>query len=258
MPPAAASETNTESGGALHRELSLTVGVSLAPIKATLRNLALALAGLSIGLWCVAAISGRWLCRRALVPVTRMAEAARRMKADDLQTRLPSPSTGDELQDLAGAFNGLLTRLEESFERQRRFTGDASHQLRTPVAGMLGQVEVALLRERSPEEYRRVLEAVRSQAVRLRQIVETQLFLARADAESLEPQLETLDLAEWFPAHLESWQRAPAAGGSSLSISRREDGGGPNPSAALGPIARQLARQCREIQLARERQSPSP
>jgi two-component system OmpR family sensor kinase len=208
-PPPAASESNAEPGGALHPELSLTAGVSLAPIKATLRNLALALGGLSIGLWSVAAISGRGLCRRALVPVTRMAEAARRMKADDWHTRLPSPGTRDELQDLAGAFNGLLKRLEESFERQRRFTGDASHQLRTPVAGMLGQVEVALLRERSPEEYRRVLEAVRSQAIRLRQIVETQLFLARADAESLEPQLETLDLAEWLPAYLESWQEHP-------------------------------------------------
>jgi two-component system OmpR family sensor kinase len=206
---AAADDKSAEPAGKLFPELTLTVGVSLAPIKATLRNLALALGGLSIGLWSVAAISGRGLCRRALVPVTRMAEAARRMKADDWQTRLPSPGTGDELQDLAGAFNGLLTRLEESFERQRRFTGDASHQLRTPVAGMLGQVEVALLRERSPEEYRRVLEAVRSQAVRLRQIVETQLFLARADAESLEPQLETLDFAEWLPAHLESWQEHP-------------------------------------------------
>ena len=206
---AAADEKSVEPAGALYPELSLTVGVSLAPVKAILRNLTFALAGLSLGVWCVAAISGRWLCRRALAPVTRMADSARRMTADDRRNRLPSPGTADELQDLAGAFNGLLTRLEESFERQQRFTGDASHQLRTPVAGMLGQVEVALLRERSAEEYRRVLEAVRSQANRLRQIVETQLFLARADAESLEPQLETLDLAEWLPAHLESWREHP-------------------------------------------------
>jgi heavy metal sensor kinase len=206
--PKSPSPAADDSAGK-YLQLVLTAGISLAPVEATLRNLAFALGGLSLGLWCGAAISGRWLCRRALAPVTRMAGAARTMTADDRQARLPAPDTGDELQDLAVSFNGLLARLEDSYERQRRFTGDASHQLRTPLAGMMGQVDVALLRERSPEDYRRVLEAVRSQVDRLRQIVETQLFLARADAESLEPQMERLDLALWLPMHLESWREHP-------------------------------------------------
>jgi two-component system OmpR family sensor kinase len=205
-PSPAADEPSTEPAGKLYSQLLLMAGISLAPVEATLRNLALALGGLSLGLWCLAAISGRSLCRQALAPVTRMADTARSMTADDRQARLPTPDTGDELQDLAVSFNGLLARLEDSYERQRRFTGDASHQLRTPLAGMLGQVDVALLRDRSPEEYRRVLEAVRSQVHRLRQIVETQLFMARADAESLKPQMERLDLARWLPTHLESWR----------------------------------------------------
>ncbi len=207
--PESATEKSGEQGGKLFSQLSLTVGVSLAPVEATLRNLAFALVGLSIGLWCLAAVSGRWLCRRALMPVIRMADAARRIDADDLRSRLPIPNARDELHELADAFNDLLTRLQEAYERQRRFTGDASHQLRTPIAAMLGQVDVALLRERSPDEYRRVLETVRSQAHRLRQIVESQLFLARADAESLAPKLETVDLAEWLPTYLESWRGHP-------------------------------------------------
>src|SRR5207253_6792806 len=110
---------------------------------------------------------GRGVCRRALTPVTRMAEAARTMSAAALDQRLPAPQTGDELEQLAGAFNGLLARLQESFARQQRFTGDASHQLRTPLAAMQGQVEVALRRERSPEEYRQALAVVQKQAAQL-------------------------------------------------------------------------------------------
>jgi two-component system, OmpR family, sensor kinase len=138
-----------------------------------------------------------------------MADAARDINADDWRARLPAPATGDELEDLARAFNDLLNRLEESFERQRRFTGDASHQLRTPLTAMLGQLDVALLRERSPDEYRRAIESVQSQAHRLGQIVETQLFLARADAEALGPQLEAVDLATWLREHLETWRGHP-------------------------------------------------
>jgi heavy metal sensor kinase len=208
-PNSTAAAANAEPQSTLYPALQLTVGVSLAPVDATLRNLALTLVCLSLALWCLAALAGRWLCRRALAPVTRMAETARHMNADDWRTRLPSPQTGDELEQLASAFNGLLTRLEESFERQRRFTGDASHQLRTPLAGMLGQIDVALLRQRSPDEYQRVLEAVRSQGNRIRQIVESQLFLARADAEALGPALEVVDLAAWLPEHLADWHDHP-------------------------------------------------
>jgi heavy metal sensor kinase len=185
--------------------LRMTAGVSLEPVRANLRNLALALAGISAALWLLAAVAGRFLGRRALLPVTRMAAAAQAMSAADRDQRLPTPGTGDELDELGQAFNGLLDRLHESFERQRRFTGDASHQLRTPLTAMLGQVEVALRRPRPPEEYQRVLTAVHDQALHLRRIVEMLLFLARADAEARLPDLETIDLAAWLEEHLRTW-----------------------------------------------------
>ncbi|HKD36532.1 MAG TPA: ATP-binding protein [Pirellulales bacterium] len=200
------SNSSSESGPNTHRALTITVGLSLGPIESTLRTLGLTLSGLSIALWSIAAIAGRWICRQALAPVTRMADAARDMDASDLRDRLPAAETGDELEELARSFNGLLSRLEESFERQRRFTGDASHQLRTPVTAMLGQLDVALLRDRSLAEYRSTLESMRDQAQRLRQIVDSQLFLARADAEALSPALEEIDLARWLREHLERWR----------------------------------------------------
>jgi signal transduction histidine kinase len=191
--------------GKKYHALVLTAGVPLTPLRAALRNLALTLAGLSAGVWLLAALAARRLCRRALRPLTDMAGAARAMRGADVSQRLPTPGTGDELADLGRAFNDLLARREEAFERQRCFTGDASHQLRTPLAALLGQVEVALLRPRPPEEYRRVLELVRGQADGLRRIVESLLFLARADAEAQLPELEALDLAAWLPEYLRSW-----------------------------------------------------
>jgi signal transduction histidine kinase len=106
---------------------------------------------------------------------------------------------------LGRSFNCLLDRLQESFERQRRFTGDASHQLRTPLTAMLGQVDLALRQERSVAEYQRVLALVQKKTRHLRQIVESLLFLSRADSEAQQPQLELIDVAGWLTEHIRSW-----------------------------------------------------
>ena len=138
------------------------------------------------------------------------------MTAADLGQRLPAPGTGDELDELGRAFNDLLDRLHEAFVRmheaydgQQRFAGDASHQLRTPLAALLGQVQVALRRDRSPEEYRRVLERVRTEGTRLRQIVESLLLLAQP--EGIQPEPEVLDLRDWVADHLRRWANHPRA-----------------------------------------------
>jgi heavy metal sensor kinase len=197
--------------GELNRYQTLTVTVAspLGPTMRTLRVLGLTLAAISLSLWCSAALAGRWLCRRALAPLNRMASAANAISPADLTARLPSTGTHDELDDLRSAFNDLLARMQESFARQARFTSEASHQLRTPLTAMLGQVEVALRRDRPPDEYRRALVSFQSQAWQLSQIVEALLFLARADAEARLPDLERFDLAAWLTQHSQTWQEHP-------------------------------------------------
>jgi heavy metal sensor kinase len=222
-----------------HAALELAVGVPLGPVRATLRTLAASLAGLSVAIVLLALVSGRAVCRRALAPVTRMATAARGMGAADFTERLPVAPINDELADLGQSFNGLLDRLHESFERQRRFTGEAAHQLRTPLAAVLGQAEVALRRERPADEYRDALEAVRRQAGHLQRIVDALLFLARADAEAGPPAAEQLDLAAWLSTHLLTWADHERA--ADIRVDRA---GGPvwihAPPALLGELVNNL------------------
>ncbi len=145
------------------------------------------------------------MAKSLLVAGGVMTDKARTIEAAELHERLPNPNTRDEAEQLCRAFNDLLARLEDSFARQKRFTGDASHQLRTPLTAILGQLEVALRRRRTADEYERVLESVKGQTERLRHIVEMLLFLARADSDARLPDLQALDLAAWLPDHLQAW-----------------------------------------------------
>ena len=182
--PAPASPGEHDENTKRYSSLVLLVGVPLDPALRPLQSLLLGLAAASVTIWLFFAAVGRWLCEKALAPMARMARTARSISAADLSQRLPPPGTNDELEDLARAFNDLLTRFQISFERQQRFAGEASHQLRTPLTAMLGQLEVALRRDRNSDEYRRALESVSQQAVRLRQIVEMLLFLTRENSDA--------------------------------------------------------------------------
>lgn len=181
----------------------LAAWASLEPVEAEIRWLAAILPLISLGVWILAALIGRHFAQRALAPLNSMAEAARSMPFDEGQ--LPSPGTRDELEDFAESFNGLLERLHEALERQRQFTGQASHQLRTPLSALITTIEVARRRRRTVDEHERVLDRLHDDAGRLCRIVEALLFLARADAEAELPDLERLDLAAWAADHLRSW-----------------------------------------------------
>jgi len=203
---ASASLAQTGSGEPVgHDALILGAGISLRGIHESLRNLAVLLVILSGSTWTVALLIGGRICRRALRPVSEMAIAAHAIAGHEFDERLPVPATGDELEELALAFNGLLGRQHESHQRQRRFTGDASHQLRTPLTALQGQVDLALRQPRSVEEYRRVLEVVQERTRHLWRIIEALLFLARADAESQRPQLEPIELTGWLRGQVPLW-----------------------------------------------------
>ena len=208
-PFSSAGPASSTTGRPSPRAFIIEAAVPLQPMRSLLAKLAGAVAVISAALWLLAALTGRTICRRALEPLTAMASTARAMTGDVLARRLPEPNTRDECHDLARAFNELLERAEEAYQRQRQFAGNASHQLRTPLTAILGQIEVALRRERPADEYRRVLEGLHQRAREMRQLVEMLLFLARADGEALLPDLELLELGAWLRECLDAWSTHP-------------------------------------------------
>lgn len=192
--------------------LTVRVGLPWHPVAASLRQLAWMLLSVSAGLWGVGALLIRRVCRRAIRPVVEMAQSAKTLRGDQPGQLLPVAPTGDEVEDLGHSFNDLLTRLQEVLQQQQRFAGDASHQLRTPLTAVLGQVEVALRQERSAEEYQRVLQIVRRRAGEMRQMVKLLLFLARMPAQSEPPDTCTVRLSSWLEEHQRHWEDHPRAG----------------------------------------------
>jgi len=161
--------------------LLIQAAATMAPIGRALRELVVVL--LTIGpLALVSALAGGyWLARKALAPVDQMAATAAEITSTRLDRRLDEPVIDDELGCLARTFNAMIARLQQSFEEVRRFTADAAHELRTPLAAMRTEAEVALRSPRSPERDERVLEDLLEEIERLSRLVSQLLFLSRED-----------------------------------------------------------------------------
>lgn len=145
----------------------------------------------------VAGFGGYFLARKSLAPVIEMSRQAEQISAKNLNERLTVKNERDELGKLAGVFNALLSRLEDSFEQQRRFMADASHELRTPLAIVRGESEVALAKDNRPtEDYQASLAIVHDESKRLTKIVEDLFTLARADAGQLQASFAPVYLDE--------------------------------------------------------------
>jgi len=144
-----------------------------------------------------ASVAGSRIARRGLRPLDRITAAMREITATRLDRRTGGAAAWpEELAALAAVFDEMLDRLEESFARLSRFSADLAHELRTPLTSLRSEAEIALARVRSAEEYRNVLESNLEEYVRLTELVDRLLFLARAEAgaSALDPQ--PLDAAE--------------------------------------------------------------
>ena len=155
------------------------------------------LAGLLFGapiVWALVVAIGWFVTRRALSPVRRILDAANRIEPSHLDVRLPCGTVRDELYMISETINRMLDRLEEGFRRERRFTGDASHELRGPLTKIMAEIGVALSRPRESDEYRESLDRCHEYAESLKTIVESLLLLSRLDREHTLPSPVRVDV----------------------------------------------------------------
>ena len=120
--------------------------------------------------------------KRGLRPLQEMTRSFARIGPTHLNERVAPAGWPRELQPLATAFDDMLKRLDDSFTRLSQFSADLAHELRTPIANMMGEAQVALTRERTAAEYRETLESTVAECERLSRIVDNLLFVARVDA----------------------------------------------------------------------------
>jgi heavy metal sensor kinase len=174
--------------------LILQVAAPLAADDHELREL-LAVLLLAGPLALASALGGGYvLAYRALAPVDRMATAADQITATRLDLRLEIPNPDDELGRLGATLNGMIGRLERSFEEIRRFTADAAHELRTPLTVIRNVAEVALRSPRQPEQYCRVLGDMLEEVEWLTRLADQLLFLCREDAGLIPPSASMMRL----------------------------------------------------------------
>ena len=126
--------------------------------------------------------SGLFLSRKSLVKVDEVTEISRKISADRLSARIPSHDVDDEIGRLIETFNGMIARLDTSFEQMRQFSADASHELRTPLTVLRTQLETALTSRTSPSEIRKIVAQCLDEAIRMGSILENLLLLGKGDS----------------------------------------------------------------------------
>jgi heavy metal sensor kinase len=177
------------------RGVALIAGRTLEPELNVMHALAWKLALAGGGVWLLAFFGGGWLTKRALRPIKSITTTATRISSGNLNERINVEEADSELGQLASVLNDTFARLHQSFEQQAQFTADAAHELRTPLSVLLSQTQLALSRERSPEDYRETLEACQRSAKRMHALTESLLELARLDGQTGAPKHEPTDLA---------------------------------------------------------------
>jgi heavy metal sensor kinase len=144
----------------------------------------------------VAILGGQFLASKALKPVDQITKTARIITSQNLNQRIEPPKVKDEISRLIETFNEMISRLDRSFCQVKQFSTDASHELKTPLTILKGEVEVALRKERGSHEYEEILKSNLEEINRMSQIVEDLLLLSRADSGQIRLNREDIDLNE--------------------------------------------------------------
>lgn len=201
------------------RETLIQVGMDRSPEMELLEHYRQAIGIILVLSLIVSSATGYWIAQNGIRPIREITQTAGRIRPDHLSERIRPEGLPLELLELSGTFNAMLDRLEKSFERLSRFSADIAHELRTPLNNLQGEFEVALQKPRSPREYQEVLSSGLEETVRVNRMVESLLFLARAENPQSQINRETLDLDRELQMVMEFYE--PTAGESAITLKRK-------------------------------------
>jgi two-component system, OmpR family, heavy metal sensor histidine kinase CusS len=188
------------------RAYSVQTGVALNKSMALMSSFTTRLVLLTPAVILLAALGGHWMSRRALGPVAQLAAEARRINDRNLDIRLPVTEAHDEISDLSRTLNEMLERIDNAFASVRAFTGNASHELRTPITLLRTEIEVALFRPREGDEYRTILTRLHKETIRMSTLVENLLSIARADAGAEKAVMQPIDVNHLLRRLNQDWK----------------------------------------------------
>ena len=207
-----------ERHGVAHQRHVLQVAASLESRNRMVARVGLFLLLLSAALGGGTFVGASWLARRAIRPVHEIIGQAEDIGGRSLDRRIHAYADHQEYRRLVEVINTMLGRIQGAFDAQRRFTADASHELRSPLTAMRGELELALRRERPSDEYREVLGSTLEEVVRLSRITEDLLVLARSDSGALRARRGPCDAAAGVDRVVERLRSQAEAKGISLTV----------------------------------------
>ena len=166
---------------------------------------------------------GYLLARRGLKPLADVGATVSRIKASTLDVRLDLAGMPSELTTLALSFNDMLSRLEDAFSRISRYSADIAHELRTPLHNLRSATEIALVRARTPDEYRETLASCLEECVRLSSLIESLMFIARAENPQTMIQREPVNVSEELARLADFYSASAQENGIAIGV-EAEDG----------------------------------
>ena len=176
----------------------IQVASSLEDVEDALNTLLIILIVTVPSILVIASLGGQFLANKALKPVDRVTQTARMITSQNLNQRIQTLKVKDEISRLIDTFNEMISRLDQSFRQIKQFTTDASHELKTPLTILKGEVEVALRKKRPLHEYEQILESNLEEIDRMSKIVEDLLLLSKADIGEIRLNREDIHLTRFI------------------------------------------------------------
>jgi signal transduction histidine kinase len=166
---------------------------------------------------------GRWFAKRSLMPIQGLIRQMQLIKVNNLHLRVEEGKGKDEITELARYFNRLLEHLQNAFELQQAFVTNASHELRTPVTSIIGEVEITLNKPRPPEEYQHILNSVLSDAIRLNETITSLMELAQTDMEYTRARQSPVKIDDLIWESYDYWTKLKGSGKLIIDIKKLPD-----------------------------------